>query len=56
MTDSELIDKLGGNAIVAKLCGNLAAVVSGWRKRGIPEGWRKYLKAKCPQVFKDAGL
>ena len=51
-TDSEIIDDLGGNEAVAKLCEpTLGAVVSGWRSRGIPVAWRKYLQVIRPVVF-----
>ena len=52
-TDSQIIDALGGNHKVAKLCDTLPDVVSGWRRRGIPKGWRAYLKKIRPQAFKE---
>jgi hypothetical protein len=52
-TDSEIIDALGGNRKVAKLCApTLPAVVSGWRKRGIPAAWKAYLRKMRPRAFK----
>lgn len=51
-TDSQIIDELGGNEAVAKICApTLPAVVSGWRKRGIPKSWRRLLQLHSPQVF-----
>lgn len=53
-TDSQIIDELGGNHSVAEICApTIAAVVSGWRKRGIPRGWRNYLMAIRPDVFDE---
>ncbi len=43
MTDSQRIDELGGTGAVAALCGLHKSSVSQWRKRGIPEGWKRYL-------------
>jgi hypothetical protein len=52
--DSLIIDALGGNHEVANMCApTQAAVVSGWRKRGIPKAWRAFLKAQRPEVFND---
>ena len=49
---SQIIDALGGNIAVGKLCDNTnPAIVSGWRKRGIPKAWRVYLKQLRPDVF-----
>lgn len=51
-TDSEIIDELGGNKIVAQLCQpTMPEVVSGWRKRGIPRAWRALLMKAHPEVF-----
>ena len=51
-TDSEIIDALGGNQAVAELCSPTdSAVVSGWRKRGIPRAWRQVLKLQRPDLF-----
>ena len=53
LTDSQIIDALGGNRAVAKLCEpTIHDVVSGWRKRGIPVPWKKYLEVLKPHVFK----
>ena len=51
-TDDEIIEAFGGNIVVAELCPpTLPAVVSGWRKRGIPRAWRALLKQKRPEFF-----
>ena len=51
-TDSEIIDALGGNQEVAKICApTLPEVVSGWRKRGIPRAWKRVLLIERPEVF-----
>lgn len=51
-TDTQIIDEFGGNEAVAEICKpTLPAVVSGWRKRGIPRAWRSVLKINNPQVF-----
>ncbi len=53
-TDSQIIDDIGGNHPVAKICApTLPEVVSGWRKRGIPRAWRQLLKKERPDVFCD---
>ena len=50
--DSKIIDALGGNQKVAELCSpTIPAVVSGWRKRGIPTPWRKVLALSRPDIF-----
>lgn len=52
LTDSQIIDALGGNQEVARLCSpTLPAVVSGWRNRGIPLAWKKYLQQINPEAF-----
>lgn len=53
-THSQIIDELGGNQSVAELCKpTLPAVVSGWRKRGIPRAWLAFLQSHNPSVFTD---
>ncbi|HAJ72453.1 MAG TPA: hypothetical protein DCO68_10285 [Methylophilaceae bacterium] len=50
--DSEIIDALGGNQVVAKICApTMPEVVSGWRKRGIPRAWKQVLKCHRPDLF-----
>lgn len=52
-TDSQIIDEFGGNEVVAEICKpTQPAVVSGWRKRGIPRAWRAVLKLHTPSIFK----
>lgn len=51
MTDSEIIDKLGGTAEVARLCQVRPPSVSEWRVRGIPQARRLYLALLRPDVF-----
>jgi DNA-binding transcriptional regulator YdaS (Cro superfamily) len=45
MTDSDLIDKLGGTATVARRLAVAPASVSEWRQKGIPAGRRIELGA-----------
>jgi hypothetical protein len=51
MTDSEIIDNLGGTSAVADMCEIRPASVSDWRKNGIPKSWRKYLELVRPDAF-----
>ena len=51
MTDSELIDKLGGTFKVAEMCEVKPPSVSDWRIHGIPNSRRMYLRA----IWPDAG-
>ncbi len=44
MNDTQRINKLGGVAEVARLCGLHISSVSKWKVRGIPEGWKRYLE------------
>jgi DNA-binding transcriptional regulator YdaS (Cro superfamily) len=46
LTDSALIDLLGGTAKVAKMCKYDQATVSTWRKRGIARGSLLLLAAR----------
>ncbi len=51
-TDAEIIDRLGGPAEVARLCGITdRRNVANWKARGIPDGWRKYLEVTQPRGF-----
>jgi DNA-binding transcriptional regulator YdaS (Cro superfamily) len=45
MTDSEIIDALGGTAAVARMVRTSGASVSEWRQRGIPTLRRLQLAA-----------
>jgi hypothetical protein len=51
MTDSQLIDALGGTGEVAKFFGIAPASVSGWRVNGIPAGRRLTLRYYRPDLF-----
>lgn len=63
-TPSEIVDRLGGTAAVAKMCDVRQASVSEWRKRGIPVTRCLALEAACggavtryemrPDVFGEA--
>lgn len=50
MSDSEIIDKLGGTAAVACICDTAPQAVSQWRRDGIPDARRQYLADKYPDV------
>lgn len=39
----EIIDRMGGNAEVRRLCGVSSAAVSQWRRNGIPNARLQYL-------------
>jgi hypothetical protein len=55
MTDSEIIDILGGTTEVARLCEIEPPSVSEWRHNGIPKARRMYLRLLRPDLFqKDA--
>lgn len=48
MTDSEIIDALGGTTAVANLFAIEPASVSGWRKTGIPQARKQTLALMYP--------
>lgn len=50
MTDSEIIDALGGSVAVAMVCDTQPQAVSQWRRKGIPDARRQYLAEKFPQL------
>lgn len=55
-TDRDIINRLGGDTVVAKLCNNAITpqAVHGWKMRNrIPPGWRLYLHSKYPDAFID---
>lgn len=52
MNDSTIIDALGGTGKTAALCGLHKSAISQWRKRGIPQSWRMFLKATKPGAFR----
>lgn len=49
-TSSELIDKLGGPAVVAKLLGIKPPSVVGWRANGIPDDKMIRLAPTCERM------
>lgn len=51
MTDSEIIDKLGGTAKLAAICEVSMAAISQWRSDGIPKSRRMFLKLLHPDAF-----
>ena len=54
LNDSKIIDAFDGNQKVAEICApTIPAVVSGWRKRGIPRAWRRVLKLHSPHIFEQ---
>lgn len=53
-TDSEIIDRLGGTAAVARLCKVKSPSVTGWRTNGIPAARRQFLELLRPDVFGPA--
>ena len=50
LTDSAIIDLLGGTAKVAKMCRIDNAAVSNWRIRGIPADKYMFLGARIEEV------
>lgn len=54
MTDSEIIDRLGGTTQVARLCRVQPPSVSEWRTKGIPPARRQFLELLRPDAFKAA--
>jgi hypothetical protein len=51
MTDTEIIDALGGTAEVARICNVRPPSVSEWRKNGIPPARRQFLMLFKPHAF-----
>jgi hypothetical protein len=51
LTDSQIIDALGGTSETARLCKVQPASVSEWRKTGIPDARRMFLELARPEVF-----
>lgn len=54
LTDTEIIERLGGTTKTAVLCEVTAQAVSQWRLNGIPKAQRKFLRAVRPDVFESA--
>lgn len=56
MTDSEIIDRLGGTSCVAAIFGIRPPSVSDWRLNGIPTARRQTLALMYPDIVpKDWG-
>lgn len=53
MSDSEIIDALGGTFAVARLCRVKPPSVSGWKRDGIPDARRQFLELLRPDVFAE---
>jgi hypothetical protein len=51
MDDGQIIDSLGGNGAVAKLCEVTPQAVWQWRRDGIPRARLLYLRAIRPEAF-----
>lgn len=52
--DRIIIEDLGGPSKIANdLCGGdiTPQAVSQWKSKGIPDGWRKYLRLLRPAIF-----
>lgn len=49
--DSIIIERLGGTTAVAKICEIASPSVSGWKKKGIPQARRMYLRLLHPEAF-----
>ena len=56
MTDSELIDALGGTGTLARLLKVEPPSVSEWRKNGIPEARRQTLALLYPDIVPSEWL
>lgn len=50
-TSSQIIDRLGGTACVARMFTIKPPSVSGWRVKGIPAARLMYLRLAHPDVF-----
>jgi len=46
-----IIDAFGGTGRVAALCGVSGPSVSGWKRYGIPNGYRQFLELHSPHIF-----
>ena len=54
LTDSQIIDALGGTSETARLCEVQPASVSEWRKTGIPKARMMFIRLARPDLFKTA--
>lgn len=52
MKHIEFINELGGVVKVAAICGITKGAVSQWRKNGIPNAQRNFLKTKFPNEYR----
>jgi len=50
---SDVIDRLGGTAAVARMCDIKPPSVSEWRRNGIPKPWLKFLRLARPDVLAE---
>ena len=55
LTDSQIIDNLGGTAEVARMCQVTMPSVSNWKTKGIPNARRMYLRKVRPAAFRPNG-
>lgn len=51
--DSQIIDRLGGNAALAAVFDISSQYVTKWRRTGIPKSYRMYLELAHPEAFKQ---
>lgn len=51
MTDTEIIDALGGTVEAARLFEVTTGAISQWRTKGIPKARRQFLKLARPELF-----
>lgn len=56
LTDSQIIDALGGTSETARLCEVQPASVSEWRKTGIPKARLMFIRLARPELFKARTL
>lgn len=49
--DSLIIDRIGGNAVIAPIFGITSQYITKWRRTGIPRAYRMYLAEKYPAEF-----
>lgn len=51
LSDSQIIDAMGGSAAVARICRVRSPAVSYWRREGIPDYRKQYLATLRPDLF-----
>ncbi|WP_025135908.1 Cro/CI family transcriptional regulator [Achromobacter sp. DH1f] len=54
MTDTEIIDALGGTGEAARLFEVTTGAISQWRTKGIPKARLQFLKLARPDLFAPA--